>query len=240
MRKPAVLVLALALLALFFGWETLQAWKGTRDAQDTVASLPQRVWQPGAAIPDPPPPADTTAAVSAIAGRPLFRQDRQPFREGAAVPLRNYEAELSRFSLLGVFAFGNDRQGLVVSRSGSRTDRWELKEGDSFPGFTVKEVRTDSLLVTADGREFQLPLYAGPPTAAAGALRTETPRVDVPRPASSPAPVPAPAPRATAPPASQPPQTRPAAAPPATATSPAPATQPQQPVFTPRYVPGRR
>lgn len=238
MRKPALLALALAFLSLFFGWETWKAWQADPGARYTAEQPPSGAWQPGAAIPDPPPPADTTTAVSAIAGRPLFRRDRQPYRDAPAVPQRNYEAELSRYTLLGVLAFGNEWKGLVVSRGGNRVDRWELKAGESFPGFTVKEVRTDSLLVTADGREFQLPLYAGPPTATGGALRTEVPRVDAPRPSSTTMTVPPP--RATAVPAQQPLPARPAAAPPGQGASPQPAASPQQPVFTPRYVPGRR
>lgn len=238
MRKPVLLALGLAFLALFFGWRTWKAWQADPGHRYTAAQPTSGVWQPGAAFPDPPPPADTTGAVSAITGRPLFRRDRQPFRDAPAVPLRNYEAELSRYTLLGVLAFGNEWRGLVVSRGGNRADRWELKAGESFPGFTVKEVRTDSLLVTADDREFQLPLYAGPPTATGGALRTEAPRVDAPRSPTTTKAVPAP--RATAAPAQQPQPARPAAAPPAQGTSPQPAASPQQPVFTPRYVPGRR
>ena len=74
--------------------------------------------------------------------------------------------------------------GLVVSKSGPRSDRWEVKVGDSLPGFKVKEVRTDALALTAEGREFLLPLYAGGPTATGGALRTDVPgrRPQPPRP----------------------------------------------------------
>ena len=66
-----------------------------------------------------------------------------------------------------------------------------MKAGDALPGFTVKEVGVEGLLLTADGREFLLPLYAGAPTAAGGAVRTETIRRN--------APPPAPAPQAAAP-----------------------------------------
>jgi len=239
MRIPALLALALSFLALFFGWKTWKAWQADPGAQYAAAQPPQGTWQPGAAIPDPPPPPDTTAAVSAVTERPLFRRERQPYRDAPAVPQRNYEAELSRYTLLGVMAFGNEWRGLVVSKGGNRVDRWELKAGESFPGFTVKEVRTDGLLVTADDRVFQLPLYAGPPTASGGALRTEVPRVDSPRPSSS-STATIPAPGASALPAQQPSPARPAAAPPMQGRSPQPAASPQRPVFTPRYVPGRR
>ena len=134
---------------------------------------------------------------------------------------------MSRFSLLGVLGFGDAPVGVVTRKTGNQTDRWELKAGDPLPGFVVKEVRMDGLLLAADGREFLLPLYAGAPTAAPGALRTEATRRDA-------APIP------IAPPASAVPA-RPAGPAPASLTPrvpPFPSGTP--PAFTPRYVPGRR
>jgi hypothetical protein len=233
MRRPVLATIALALLALLFGWETRQALQAVPGGQDNAATATAGSWQPGVSTHDPQPPPDPGPTVAAVTARPLFRPDRQPFREqaGSPVPARNHEAELSRFTLLGVLSFGDELKGLVVSRSGPRTDRWELKAGESFPGFTVKEVRTDSLLVTADGREFQLPLYAGAPTATGGALRT-----DVPKPAPSPASAtttPAhPAPRAG--------QAAPAAAPPLPGARPQPAAPVSPRDIRPRYIPGRR
>jgi hypothetical protein len=230
-RRPTLATLAFFLLALLFAWETRQALRATPGGQDNAATAP--AWQPGAAAPDPQPPPDPTPVATAIAARPLFRADRQPFKEQAAsaAPARNYDAELSRFTLLGVLSFGDELKGLVASKSGARTDRWELKAGESFPGFTVKEVRTDSLLVTADGREFQLPLYSGSPTATGGALRTDLVK-------SAPA-----APSATTAPAQPAPRVGQGAA----ATAPlAPVVRPQPsaPVLPrdlrPRFVPGRR
>jgi hypothetical protein len=96
-------------------------------------------------------------------------------------------------------------------------------------GFMVKEVRMDGLLLAADGREFLLPLYAGAPTAAPGALRTEAPRRDA-------------APKSIAPPASAVPSRPAELAPPSRApgASPAPFSSGTPPAMTPRYIPGRR
>jgi len=201
MRKPALLVLVFAFLALFFGWETWRAGHAPLPVADNGARPPGVVWQPGTAVPDPSPPPEVASMISAVVARPVFRADRKPF--GEAGSMRAYDQELSRFSLIGILVFGDEQKGLVVSKAGPRSDRWEVKAGDSLPGFTVKEVRTDGLALTADGREFLLPLYAGGPAAAGGALRTEAQRRDaapapqpaVPSPTASPSmPAPGPAP----------------------------------------------
>ncbi|MGZ8463698.1 MAG: hypothetical protein ACXWWT_12780 [Candidatus Deferrimicrobiaceae bacterium] len=177
MKRPALATLALSLLALLFGWETRQALRATPGVQDNAATAQVGSWQPGVSAPDPHSPPDPTPASSAVAARPLFRPDRQPFREEAGgASARNYEAELSRYALLGVLAVGDAPYGVVVGMGGQKGERWEVKGGDSLQGFTVKEVEVEGLRLTADGREFLLPLYAGAPTAAGGAVRTETTR----------------------------------------------------------------
>ncbi len=234
MKRPALATLALSLLALLFGWETRQALRATPGGQDNAATATAGAWQPGVSALDPQPPPDPTPAAAAVEARPLFRPDRQPFRELAVSPVaaRNYETELSRFTLLGVLGFGDEPVGVVAGKTGNKSDRWELKAGDALPGFTVKEVGMEGLLLTADGREFLLPLYAGPPTAAAGALRTEIPRRDAAQPAPAPGsivpakPVAPPAPAAAAPPRRPGPTTLP------------PLRAP--PSVAPRYLPGRR
>ena len=240
MRRPTLATLAFFLLALLFAWETRQALRATPGGQDNAATAP--AWRPGAAAtPDPQSPPDPSAAAAAVAARPLFRPDRQPFREQAAsaAPARNYDSELSRFTLLGVLGFAEGPVGVVTAKTGNKTERWELKAGEALPGFTVKEVGIDGLRLTADGKEFLLPLYAGPPTAAAGAVRTEVPRRAAAPPAAAPGS-----------PASAKPASSGAPPGPAALTAPAPA-QPRpapgynppyraQPLATPRYTPGRR
>jgi hypothetical protein len=200
MRKPALLFVALCSLALFFGWKARSAWLAPPPSVDDTGRASADIWQPGAPAPDPPPPPESAGAVSAIVARPLFRPDRLPFREkdpGAASG-RNYEAELSRLSLIGTLAFGGELTGIVVSKGSSHGERWEVKAGDPLPGFKVREVQIDGLAVTADDREFLLPLYSGPPpAAAAGTVRTETTRKGT---ASAPPAAPAPPPSGAPPP----------------------------------------
>ena len=239
MRRPALATLSLSLLALLFGWETRQAMRTTPGGQDNAAAARTGSWQPGLPTPDPQPPPDPGPMVSAVSARPLFRPDRQPFREQTAgVSIRNYEAELSRYTLLGVLSFGDVPFGVVVGKIGNKGERWEVKKGDSFQGFRVEGVGMEGLRLTADGKEFLLPLYAGPPTAATGVLRTEAPRRDAAFP--TPAPGSAAPPKPFASPASAVPP-RPAGNAPASL---APGVRPfpsgTPPVFTPRYTPGRR
>lgn len=242
MRRPVLATIALSLLALLFGWETRQALQATPGKQDNSVMVPAGSWQPAVPASDPHPPPDPGPTVAAVTARPLFRPDRQPFREqaGSPVPARNHEAELSRFTLLGVFGFGAEPVGVVTGKTGNKTDRWELKAGDTLPGFTVKEVGMEGLRLTADGREFLLPLYAGPPTAATGALRTEVPRRDAAQPALVPGST-APA-KPISPPASAVPS-RPAGfvpAYPAPGVSPAPFPSGTPRAGVPRYTPRRR
>jgi hypothetical protein len=232
-RRPALATLALSLLALLFGWETRLALQEAPAGKDNVTSATTGAWQPGVPAPDPQPPPDPTPVVAAVVARPLFRPDRQPFREqsASAAPARNYDAELSRLTLLGVLGFGEEPVGVVTGKTGNKTDRWEVKAGDALPGFTVQEVGMEGLRLTADGKEFLLPLYAGAPTAAAGALRTEAPRRDAAQPS------PAPGSAVPAKPAASP---APAAAPPPRPGPPPPAPYRTPPSVSPRFSPGRR
>ena len=53
MRKPALLAVTLAFLALFFGWETWRAWRAPLPAAGNGARPPGVIWQPSATVPDP-------------------------------------------------------------------------------------------------------------------------------------------------------------------------------------------
>ena len=235
MRKPYLLALALALLAAFFGWRTQQALDAPVPAADNASRAAGAGWQPGAPVPDPPPPPETATAVAGVRNRPLFRADRRPYTEAASTaPTRNFEAELSRLSLIGVLSVGDDMRGVVVSKGGAgsaRAERGEVKAGDDLPGFKVKEVRTDGLALTAEDREFLLPLYAGAPAAAPA--RTEAPRKEAApgQPAAVPGAPPAPS-TVPAPPS------RTGVTPPVHVQP--PRTAPPAPAVSPRYIPGRR
>ena len=178
MIRPGLLIPSLAAAALFFGWQTYEAW--TRPVSAVGAQAQGAPAVPiGVAPADAPAPVDLSSPVASIVARPVFRPDRRPFREDQAgiVPKRNYDSELARFTLLGVLLLGKDKMGVVVGKGGAgREERWEVSPGDSIPGFTVKDVGVEGMTVAADDREFLLPLYAGGPKGQPGQapIRTDT------------------------------------------------------------------
>ncbi|MBI5343475.1 MAG: hypothetical protein HZB63_09250 [Deltaproteobacteria bacterium] len=218
MNRPGFVIPALALAALFFGWRAYEAWTGPIRTAGVVSSAPAAV-PIGVSTEEAAPPSDLSALAASVGARPVFRPDRQPYREDAAgQSKRNYDAEISRFTLLGVLLLGNDKKGVVVGKgTAGRSERWEVAPGDALPGFLVKEIGSDGITLAADEREFLLPLYAGGPKGppAQGAVRTE---VAPARPSASPAqPVP-PKQAGSAGPAAQPARATP---PPAVAPPPA-------------------
>ncbi len=176
MNRGRLLLPAFSLVALLFGWKTYEAW--------TVPPVPP----PPAAVSAPAPPAaapaDNTAqgpdlqrVVAGILARPLFRPDRQPFRESSpGASQRNYAAELGRFHVVGVLVLDGAPRAILNGTASRHAERYEVGPGDSLPGFTVKEVRQEGVVVVADGREFTIPMYAGGPRGTAEALRTEVPQ----------------------------------------------------------------
>ncbi|GAB4373033.1 MAG: hypothetical protein Kow00128_22280 [Deltaproteobacteria bacterium] len=164
MNRAARWIPLLLAAALFFGWKSYRAWTGPvlpgEPARARESFLPDE--------PGPPAPAAgggaIASAVSRITARPLFRPDRSPYTEaGAVLPGRNYEAELSRYTLLGVLFLDGERKGIVSDRSSGGAGSREVGAGDTLEGFAVKSVEEDGMVLEADGREFTLPLYGGSP-----------------------------------------------------------------------------
>jgi hypothetical protein len=254
MRPPALLIPVLALAAIFFGWRTYEAWTTPVAAAPPPSAAEAAVAPAGPSPADPPPPVDLSGMAAAILARPVFRPDRTPYHEettAAAAPKRNYDAEMARFTLLGVLLFDKEKKGVVVGASGTgRQDRWEVGPGDALPGFTVKDIGADGITLTADGKEFLLPLYAGGPKGPPGQAPVRT-DVGPPR-------APAAAPQPASPPkggtgSATPPGARsvsPTAAPPPPPPSVQPGTgmpAPREPLdlnrnrqMRPTYLPGRR
>jgi hypothetical protein len=171
-------------MAVFFGWQTYRAWTGPV-LPGKEAPVSETFSSPAASPPQvgPGKASYIGAGFSTVVARPVFRPDRKPFQEGAAeVPMRNYDSELAQYTVLGVLMAGDERKAVVVSKGAPKGERWEVGAGDSLAGFTVKKVGEDGLILTADDREFTLPLYAGGPKAVG---RTPL-RTDV-KPARSPA-----------------------------------------------------
>jgi len=236
-NRWVVWILVFASAAVFFGWEAYRAWTGP--LLPGAETPPAEAFSlPAATIPQAGPGDAVYPGLSSIVARPVFRPDRRPYLEGSAgFPQKNYEAELSKFTVLGVLMMGDEKKAIVVSKGSGATDRWEVEAGDSLGDFTVKEVAPDGLTLVADKREFTLPLYAGGPKSSGGTpLRTEVTPAPPPAPAQPPTaarPAPAagrlPSPAAVTPP--------PAPSPQPSGVSPSPVPQRTYPR---RYTPGRR
>lgn len=190
MNRTARWIPILLAAILFLGWRTYRAW--TEPVLPGEATPGEgSVLPSGPANPEPAGVGDSAAyAVSVIQARPLFRPDRSPYSEsGTAVPGRNYEAELSRFSLLGVLFLDGERKAIVSDRNSAGSGSREVGVGDTLEGFTVKEVEADGMVMEADGRSFTLPLYGGAPKGggAASAQSGSPPRAVDPRTPTTPA-----------------------------------------------------
>lgn len=231
MNRPGFLIPVLALASLFLGWRTYDAWTGPIKLKAAAIPSGPAAVPIGVSPEEAPPPADFPALSASISSRPVFRPDRRPFREETAqIPKRNYEAEISRFTLSGVLLMGNDKKGVVTGKGPSgREERWEVGQGDSLPGFTVKDIAQDGITLSADGSDFLLPLYAGGPKGQ-GPMRTEVgprgPTASTPSPPAGRKPGGAPAAA---------PSARPAPASPSTPVAAAPPTPTSAPNYPPRF-----
>ena len=237
MNRWVVWILVFASAAVFFGWEAYRAWTGPLlPGAETPAA--EAFSLPAAAPPQAGPGDAAYPGLSSIVARPVFRPDRRPYQEvSAGVPQKNYEAELSKFTVLGVLMMGDEKKAIVVSKGSGATDRWEVGAGDSLADFTVKEVGLDGLVLAADGREFTLPLYAdGPKSVGGDPIRTEVaPAPSSAQPKPPPAARPVPGAGRLPPPAAVTPSPAPSLQPSGVSPSPVP-----QRTYPRRYIPGRR
>jgi len=232
-NRVALWILASTVAAVFFGLQAYRAWTGPV-LPGREASLGE-TFSPPAASPPGVGPGNASSfgtGFSTVVARPVFRPDRRPHQgDSGTAPLRNYEAELARYTVLGVLMAGDEKKAVVVGKGAGQDESMEVGAGDSFAGFTVKEVGLDGLILAADGREFTLPLYAGGPKSVGVApLRTEV------APAPSPA-KPQPPPAARPVPGSGRVQTPPALSPPSSGGQPSPIPRRTYPR---RYIPGTR
>ncbi len=165
--------------SLFFGWATYRAWTApVGSGPSTAAPFSPKKRQAGSRDIGPRE-AEVAAGLAAVLARPVFRPDRRPFQDdgAAGVSVRNYGAELSRFRLVGVILQGERSTAVVVGKTSGPAERWEVGPGDALPGFTIRTVGEEGVRLAADGREFLLPMYEGPPkSGGSGPLRTEVAR----------------------------------------------------------------
>jgi len=166
MKSPALLIVALCSLGVFFGWKAQKAWFSPPPVVDSAKHTGIDL---GPVDMSPVMRRDLSSAAAAISTRSLFRPDRSYFSEGEP----GDERDLSRLSMIGLMTFGGKLKGIVVANDNPRSERWELQVGDSLLKFKVKEIREDGIVLVSDGREFLLHLYAGSPTVDEKSLRSQ-------------------------------------------------------------------
>jgi hypothetical protein len=237
-NRVALWILVSAIAAVFFGLQTYRSCTGP--VLPAMVPPVGETFSPPAASPPRGAPgnaSDFGSGFSSVIARPVFRPDRRPHqRESGTAPGRNYEAELARYTLLGVLMTGDEKKAVVVSKSGGQDERWEVGAGDRLADFTVKEVGEEGLILAADGKKFTLPLYAGGPKSVGRApLRTEVaPAPSAAQPKPRPTATPTPGARMVPPSATAPPST------PTQVPTRAPTRIQQRRTYPRRYLPGRR
>jgi hypothetical protein len=114
----------------------------------------------GAGIPEPSPDA-----LAEVVERPVFSATRRPpsgqasATTGAAARPQSFELELT-----GVVVTGRQRLALVTQKGTAETV--QLKEGDTYRGWTVDEIGAGFVVLRARGREQVVYLSYRPPAAA--------------------------------------------------------------------------
>lgn len=176
MNRTATWIAMLSLAAILFGWQAYKAWTGPLLPEVSPPEEETEALRTKSSLEKEVPGGNPPISIASIIARPLFRPDRSPYQEnGAVLPGRNYQAELSRLTVLGVLLLGEEQKAVITDKTPGQSNRWEVGSGDTIPGFVVTEVLEDGVLLEADGRTFTLPLYGGaPPSSGRNPVRTET------------------------------------------------------------------
>lgn len=148
----SALLLALALLCAGLGGlvyvqlQGLSASPSPASASGAAAELPE---------PQPLPEVEMPAKqeFSAIVERPLFSPSRRPAEGGetAAAP-----AQALEIALTGVIISEDERIALLRPQGRQRTLR--LRQGDTYEGWTVADIREHSVTFRRDGSETEVEL----------------------------------------------------------------------------------
>jgi hypothetical protein len=100
------------------------------------------------------------AAFAAVAERPLFAPSRRPANAAAGALLGNGLA--ARYRLLGIIADGGSRHAWLAKRLAAGAPSFEIGEGDTLEGWTVRRIGEDRLILASPAGETALVLHAPP------------------------------------------------------------------------------
>jgi hypothetical protein len=100
---------------------------------------------------------------SEVVERPLFVKERRPPKPGENQDPQKKEkqVQLGQYKLTGVILGPDQRFALLLDAAKKKTER--VDEGKDKGGWTLKEVHTDSVLLTRDGNDEALPLVRKTP-----------------------------------------------------------------------------
>lgn len=99
-------------------------------------------------------PQTPGALVTAIAAKDLFDPSRTKQTEETKVVVVTHEtAPPPGITLVGVRAFGHDREGFILDATQNNTQR-RIRSGDTIGNFTVKTIRQSSVVLVSQANDF--------------------------------------------------------------------------------------
>jgi hypothetical protein len=157
MRRWLMLNIALAVIVLGLGVQIVRTWARTLPpiesrAAGKMTDVPRGGGEGGKrskrAQADKGAQQTPATMVASIVNKDLFDPSRTKQTETAAAPVVHETTPPPGISLVGVRAFGNDREGFILDATQSNTQR-RIRPGDTVGNFTVKRIYTNKVVLTS-------------------------------------------------------------------------------------------
>ena len=158
MRRWLMLNIALAVIVLGLGVQIVRTWARTLPpiearAPGKVTDVPRGGGEGGKRSKrnqaDKSAQQTPALMVTAIVNKDLFDPSRtKPSEAAVAAPVAHETAPPPGVSLVGVRAFGNDREGFILDATQANTQR-RIRPGDTVGNFTVKRIYTNKVVLTS-------------------------------------------------------------------------------------------
>jgi hypothetical protein len=158
MRRWLMLNIALAVIVLGLGVQIVRTWARTLPpiearAPGKVTDVPRGGSEGGKRSKrnqaDKGAQQTPAMMVASIVNKDLFDPSRTKQTEtSVAAPVVHETAPPPGISLVGVRAFGNDREGFILDATQANTQR-RIRAGDTVGNFTVKRIYTNKVVLTS-------------------------------------------------------------------------------------------